>query len=90
MSCHFLNIRTLQSGIAMVAVFLGRKNTFDTMDPELLLYILYAYGIHNHLHAWMRSYLHNISQFVLYDNTKSETKHITHGVPKKQKGALVY
>ena len=28
------------------------------------------------------SYLHNRSQFVFHNNNKSETKHITHGVPQ--------
>ena len=34
------------------------------------------------MYEWFRSYLTNRSQYVMYNNSKSETKHITHGVPQ--------
>ena len=74
--------RALDSGKVIVGVFLDLKKAFDTVDHEILLDKLNSYGINNNLHAWFESYLHNRSQFVFHNNNKSETKHITHGVPQ--------
>ena len=43
---------------------------------------LYALGIRGNLFDWIKSYLTNRSQFVYYNNVKSETKFVTHGVPR--------
>ena len=56
------------------------KIAFDTVDHQILLDKLYAYGLINNIYEWFRSYLANISQYGMYNNSKSETKHITHGV----------
>ena len=74
--------RALDTGKVIVGVFLDLKKAFDTVDHEILLDKLNSYGINNNLHAWFESYLHNRSQFVFHNNNKSETKHITHGVPQ--------
>ena len=74
--------RALDSGKVIVGVFLDLKKAFDTVDHEILLDKLNSYGINKNLHAWFESYLHNRSQFVFHNNNKSETKHITHGVPQ--------
>ena len=40
------------------------------------------YGIRGNIYNWFKSYLTNISQYVEYNNAKSKTKIITHGVPQ--------
>ena len=66
----------------MVGVFLDLKKAFDTVDHQILLDKLYAHGLRNNIYEWFKSYLANRSQYVMYNNSKSETKHITHGVPQ--------
>ena len=43
---------------------------------------MYAIGIRGHIHDWFKSYLSNRTQFVYYNNTISEVKGISHGVPQ--------
>ena len=66
----------------MVGVFLDLKKAFDTVDHQILLDKLYAHGLRNNIYEWFKSYLANRSQYVMYNNSKSETKHVTHGVPQ--------
>ena len=58
------------------------KKTFDVILHPILLKKLYALGIRGTLFNWIKSYLTNRSQFVLYNNVKSETKFVTHDVPQ--------
>ena len=52
------------------------------MDHSILLNKLYLYGIRGNIHNWFKSYLTNRSQYVEYNNVKSKTEIITHGVPQ--------
>ena len=74
--------RSLDTGKIVVGVFLDLKKAFDTVDHQNLLDKLYAHGLRNNIYEWFKSYLANRSQYVMYNNSKSETKHITHGVPQ--------
>ena len=74
--------RSLDTGKIVVVVFLDLKKTFDTVDHQILLDKLYAYGLRNNIYEWFESYLTNRLQYVMYNNSKSETKHIIHGVPQ--------
>ena len=65
----------------MVRVYLDIWKAFDAIDDHILLRKLYSLGIRGNLYTWIKSYLTTISQFVMYNNSKSETKFITHGVP---------
>ena len=63
-----------------MGVFLDLK-TFDTVDHIILLEKLECYGIRGLLHSWFKGYLTtHRSQYVEYNNVKSDTKYITHGV----------
>ena len=74
--------RSLDTGEIVVGGFLDFKKAFDTVDHQILLDKLYAHGLKNNIYEWFKSYLANRSQYVMYNNSKSETKHITHGVPQ--------
>ena len=52
------------------------------MDHSILLYKLYLYGIRGNIYNWFKSYLTNRNQYVEYNNVKSKTEIITHGVPQ--------
>ena len=43
---------------------------------------MYAIGIRGHVHDWFKNYLSNRTQFVYYNNTISEVKGSSHGVPQ--------
>ena len=74
--------KALDTGKYVVGVFLDLKKAFDTVDHGILLEKLYLYGIGGNIYSWFESYLTNRSQFVEYNNVKSKTENITHGVPQ--------
>ena len=74
--------RVLDSGKIIVGVFLDLKKAFDTVDHDILLNKLYAYGIRDNIYDWFKSYLTDRKQFVGYNDSKSDIKHVSHGVPQ--------
>ena len=74
--------RALDTGKFIVRVFLDLKKAFDTVDHTILLKKLHAYGIRDNHLDWFKSYLHNRTQYVTYNNARSDIKTITHGVPQ--------
>ena len=74
--------KALDTGKIVVGVYLYIRKAFDAIDHPILLRKLYSLGIRGNLYTWIKSYLTNRSQFVMYNNSKSETKFITHGVPQ--------
>ena len=63
-------------------VYLDIREAFDALDHPDLRRKLYAVCIRGNLYIWIKSYLTNRSQFVVYNNSKPETEFITHGVPQ--------
>ena len=74
--------KALDTGKYVVGVFLDLKKAFDTVDHSILLNKLYLYGIRGNIYNWFKSYLTNISKYAKYNNVKSKTEIITHGVPQ--------
>ena len=74
--------KALDTGKIVVGVYLDIRKAFDAIDHPIILRKLYSLGIRGNLYTWIKSYLTNRSQFVMYNNNKSETKYITHGVPQ--------
>ena len=74
--------RALDTGKFIVGVFLDLKKAFDTVDHTILLKKLHVYGIRDNHLDWFKSYLNNRTQYVTYNNARSDIKTITHGVPQ--------
>ena len=74
--------KALDTGKIVVGVYLDIRKAFDAIYHPILLRKLHSLGIRGNLYTWIKSYLTNRSQFVMYNNSKSETKFITHGVPQ--------
>ena len=58
------------------------KKAFDTVNHQILLQKLNAYGIRGNMLKWFESYLTNKSQYVVYDGIKSDIYNVTCGVPQ--------
>ena len=65
-----------------MGVFLDLKNVFDAVDHSIVLLKSELYGIKGNIYNWFKCYLTNRSQYVEYNNVKSKTEIITHGVPQ--------
>ena len=50
------------------------KKAFDTVDYTILLRKLQSYGIRGNVHAWLYSQLNNRSQYVHFNDYKSDRK----------------
>ena len=74
--------KAFDMGKYVICLFLDLKRAFDTVDHTILLRKLEQYGIRSKTLRWFESYLSNRSQYVEYNNSKSDTKIITRGVPQ--------
>ena len=74
--------KSVDSGDIVINLFVDFRKAFDTVSHSILVEKLYAYGIRGNILELCASYLKNRTQFVTYDGEKSETKHITCGVPQ--------
>ena len=66
----------------IIVVFLDLAKAFDTVDHNILLHKLQAYGIRDNAYKLMQSYLTNRKQKVRIDQRESEPTTITMGVPQ--------
>ncbi len=58
------------------------RKAFDTVSHPCLLNKLPYYGIKNNEYLWIQDYLFNRSQYVNYNQVKSDKEHISYGVPQ--------
>ena len=72
---------SLDVGNIVISLFMDKK-AFDTVNYQILLRKLYAYGIRGTLLKWFEDYLSDRSQYVIYDGIKSEVKEVKCGVPQ--------
>lgn len=63
-------------------LFIDLQKAFDSIDHEILINKLNAYGVRENALLWFRSYLSDRVQRVLVNNTSSDYCSITHGVPQ--------
>ena len=67
----------------MVGVMLvDFKKAFDLVDHQILIKKLEIYGLKADTLLWFNTYLSNRKQQVAINNSKSEFKHISCGVPQ--------
>ena len=66
----------------VVGVFLDFSKAFDTVNHDILLQILYHYGIRGVALKWFRSYLSDRYQYVTFNGTESTKQIIKCGVPQ--------
>ena len=63
-------------------IYIDLSKAFDTLDHSILLDKLSYYGICGVENLMLRTYLSNKHQYVEYNDSKSETKSISIGVPQ--------
>lgn len=77
------NIREyLDKGNDVLGIYIDLAKAFDTVNHSILLTKLQHYGIRGKAHEWFKSYLKDRKQYVLTNDSKSETKFISCGVPQ--------
>ena len=70
-----------RQGKSNLGIFIDLFKTFVTVNHNVLLEKLKAYGIHSKNLKWFRSYLSNRKPFISYDDSKTEMKNVKCGVP---------
>lgn len=72
----------MESNKITVAVFLDFKRAFETLDRNILLEKLKAYGIHGSAIKWFQSYLEGRKQVVKFNGVISDSEDVEIGVPQ--------
>ena len=65
-----------------IGVYLNLSKAFDTIDHDILLHKLDYYGFRGIVLDWFRDYLSKRTQYVSYNDSKSDLKTILCGVPQ--------
>ena len=65
-----------------ICILIDIRKAFDTVEHNILMQKLHHYGIRGNALQWFNSYLSNRQQYVNYNNTSSDMKLITCGVPQ--------
>ena len=63
-------------------VFLDFKKAFDTVNHRILIKKLKHYGVRGHAIKWFTSYLTERKQYTTVNNTNSQIKDVSYGVPQ--------
>ena len=75
-------VQSLESGDYVCGLFLDFSKAFDTVNHKILFKKLYKYGIRGLPLEWLKSYLSDRSQFVLYKGTASPDHPVSCGIPQ--------
>ena len=73
--------QALDSGDMVIGIFLDRKK-METVNHHFFVKNLYSYGSRGHLINWFKGYLENRSQYVIYNEKRSDIKDVICGVPQ--------
>ena len=74
--------KTLNAGKHVTGVFLDFRQAYDTVNHSILLKKMHAYGIRGNILDWFKNYLNNREQFTSINNTHSDKKNISCGIPQ--------
>ena len=66
----------------VLGIFLDITKAFDSVNHEILYKKLEHYGFRGHFLYLIKSYLSNRSQYLCINNTKSDQRNISYGVPQ--------
>ena len=83
--CEYL-YENLNKKFYSIAVFIDFKKAFDTIDHEILLKKLEAYGVRGLAHKWFKDYLGKRTHAVKFKNILSCPKTLNVGLPQ---GSLI-
>ena len=75
-------LSAIDEGNIVVGLFLDFQKAFDTVDHSVLLSKLNKYGIRGTAYDWMKSYLTDRTQYIVFNNVQSPKSIITCGVPQ--------
>ena len=65
-----------------LGIFLDLSKAFDTLNHNILLHKLNIYGIRGLANTWIKSYLSDRKQYIIYDQKISSEGKIVCGVPQ--------
>ena len=66
----------------IIGVFMDLSKAFYTIDHDILIYKLKRYGIQGIALSWIRDYLTNRKQYVLFQSSESPKSNVLCGVPQ--------
>ena len=72
----------MDQGTDVDVIYLDFREAFDKMPHKRLLKKLWAYGIRDKIHAWIKDFLTDRKQCVKVDGKSSELVRVTSGVPQ--------
>ena len=75
-------LNNIDNGLLTGLVFLDLSKAFDTLDHNLLLDKLYAFGFNRSAVQWFKSYLSDRSQSVCINGISSDHEPVSFGVPQ--------
>ena len=75
-------ITAMGKGESTFGLFLDFSKAFDTVNHSILPSTLNHYGMRGVANNWTSSYLYQRQQYVTYNDTRSEEKTVTCGVPQ--------
>lgn len=72
----------IDQGKTVLTVFIDFKRAFETIDREILIKKLEAYGVVNKANKWFKNYLSDRFQQTKIGDYKSDIKQVKYGVPQ--------
>ena len=84
-------MENLEDNLGSACTLIDHTEAFDTVDHKILLEKYKLYGLRGKAISFLRSYLNNGKQYVIYSDSISDIKTIYVGVPRGSVlGALLF